>query len=137
MRKFHMTVQAGDESFLACWDMTAWATFERLNGGNAFDGFKVTASNVLDALWAAIDAAAAENDSPSPISRRRLGTLFASLEDMLRAVDIATQLVSAFMPAEAPAGKAESGQTENRSASPAATSTPLLTSESAMASSGA
>lgn len=99
MKKEFLTITAGDEQFQACWDMTAWATFEKLSGhANAFEGFQINVSNVLDALWAAIDAAAAHKDEPAPITRRRLGTLLTSTEDLNRSIAVVKELFNGFMP---------------------------------------
>lgn len=109
MKKQFLTIEAGGESFQACWDMTAWATFEKLSGqANAFEGGKINASNALDALWAAIDAAAAHKDQDAPISRRRLGTLFVTTEEMNAAFHVVAKLLESFMPErKAAAGKVE------------------------------
>lgn len=137
MHKRFITVQAGDEQFEACWDMTAWATMESLTGGNALDGFKIGASNSLDALWSAIDAAAAHKDQPAPVTRRRLGTLFTSVDDMSRAFGLVEQLITSFMPEKQPAGKAESGGSATNPSPPRdATSSQQSTSGLVSASSG-
>lgn len=143
MKKQFVKIEAGGETFDACWDMTAWATFERLsNQGksasehvSAFAGFKLTADNALAALWAAIDAAAAHHDKEAPISLRRLGTLFTTTDDMGRAFNLVGKLLEAFVPErKANAGKGESAA--NSSPSQDAISSQPLTSELASASSG-
>jgi hypothetical protein len=138
MNKQFITVQAGEENFPACWDMTAWATFEKLSGADgAFAGFKINASNTLDALWSAIDAAAAHRDQEAPITRRRLGTLYTSQKQMIDALNVVTKLVKGFMPEAKAQGKADGGASAaSASPSPDATSSPPATLELVNATSG-
>lgn len=136
MKKKFVTIEAGGEEFAACWDMTAWATFEKLSGHNSFEGFRINASNALDALWAGIEAAAAHYDKPVPVTRRRLGTLFTSIEEMNRAFGIVADLVSSFAPERKAEPEGKAGSAATLSPSHDAISSPESTLASASASSG-
>lgn len=119
------------------WDMHAIATFERLAGVSAVDGFEISVSNAIDVVWSAIDADAASRDEDAPVSRRKFGTMMVP-SDAQKLMNAITELLGYSMPEPKPEKKvtARKRSRAKKSRSRSSTNGARSTSASASASSG-
>lgn len=131
-------LEVGGQTFGLRWDMHAVATLERMTGESVMmgDGIEITAGNLLAVLWSCVDSDAASRDEEAPVSFRRFGTLFASMEEMQEAAQLAVDLIAESTGSGKANRAARRAAPKKKSPRKGSTSGARSTSASASASSG-